>query len=204
MNRVFFALLLTALLGAGCGSMRLIESEVSAHARFSPAAAPVGGASYRFERLPSQEGQPQAQAALEQIAEGALAKVGMVRAAAASQASFSVQAGARSETWLRDDGDPLFPSRGAYGSPRFALGLGMGSPSRSLGLSMRVTYLYRHEVGLIMRELSSMQIVYETRANQEGPWSDTAVLYGVMFDAALQGFPRPSAASMRVRTEIPR
>ncbi len=202
MNRVFLALLLTALLGAGCGSMRLIESDVSAHARFSAADAAVSGASYRFERLPSQENQPQAR--LEQIAEGALAKVGLMRTADAAQARFSVQINARSGTWLLDDEGRRFPTRGPYGSTHFSLGLGIGSSARFMGFNMHMTYLHRHEVSLLLRDLNSMQIVFETRAHQEGPWSDTAVLYGVMFDAALQGFPRPSAAATRVRTEIPR
>ncbi len=204
MNRVFLALLLTALLGAGCGSMRLIESEVSAHAKFSPAKAPISGASYRFERLPSQESQPQVQAELEKIVEVALAKVGLMRAADAAQARFSVQINARSGTWLLDDEGRRFPTRGPYGSTHFSLGLGIGSSARFMGLNMHMTYLHRHEVSLLLRDLNSMQIVFETRAHQEGPWSDTAVLYGVMFDAALQGFPQVAASPKRVRTEIPR
>ena len=199
---LFLALFPALLLSTGCSGMRLIESDVSAHSNFATVAAASGA--YRFERLPSQQSQAQAQAALEQIVATALAKVGMAPAADLGPARFSVQSSARSGTWIRDDEDRLYPSTGAWGASRFSLGIGIGSPSRSFRFMMPITYLHRHEVSLILRDLNTAQIVYETRAFHEGPWADAQVLYGVMFDAALQGFPRPPASTRRIRSEIPR
>ena len=184
--------------------MRLIETDVSVHPNFAAGVAFDPGVRYRFERLPSQDQRAGAQSALEQIAQTALAKVGLLRAAESGDAGLSVLLGARSGTWIRDDEGRLYPSTGAFASPRFSFGIGIGVRSGYLGVRLPITYLHRHEISLILRDLRSARIVYETQAFHEGPWADTGVLYGVMLDAALEGFPRPAAAAVRVRREIPR
>jgi hypothetical protein len=50
---------------------------------------------------------------------------------------------------------------------------------------------YEREVGLVLRELKSGQVVYETRARNDGPYASSGAVLAVMFDAALQGFPNP-------------
>jgi hypothetical protein len=202
MVRLLFCPLLALLLAvAGCGGMRLVESDVSTQSSL-PAAADIAAAGYRFERLPSQEIQPQAQAQLEAIVEQALARVGLLRSANAAAARYSVLATARSGTWVRNDEGDLYPIGSGYGGPRVAIGI--GNLSRSMAIMMPITYLYRREVSLILRDLGTTQIVYETRASHEGPWADTAVVYAAMFDAALSGFPQAPLGPRRVRIEIPR
>ena len=54
-----------------------------------------------------------------------------------------------------------------------------------------------------MRELPSNQVVYETRARNDGPYSDSRAVLPVMFQAALQGFPTPPPGERRVDITLP-
>ena len=74
------------------------------------------------------------------------------------------------------------------------------------GLSMRFPppTLYRREVGLILREAATGNVVYETRAVHEGVWTDNPAVFAAMFDAALNGFPTPPTGPRRIVLEIPR
>ena len=74
------------------------------------------------------------------------------------------------------------------------------------GLSMRFPppTLYRREVGLILREAATGNVVYETRAVHEGVWTDNPAVFAAMFDAALNGFPTPPSGQRRIVLEIPR
>jgi hypothetical protein len=85
------------------------------------------------------------------------------------------------------------------------MGRGIG-PNVGLGMGMRFpppTH-YRREVSLIMRDLKSGQVVYETRATHDGPWSDSEQLFATLFQAAMAQFPNPPAGLRRVNIEIPR
>ena len=64
--------------------------------------------------------------------------------------------------------------------------------------------LYRREVGLILREAATGNVVYETRAVHEGVWTDNPAVFAAMFDAALNGFPTPPTGPRRIVLEIPR
>jgi hypothetical protein len=63
---------------------------------------------------------------------------------------------------------------------------------------------YEREVSLVMRDLTTGQVVYETRAEHSGRWADNAAVLPVMFDAALRGFPAAPPGPRRVDIEIPR
>ena len=89
------ALLLLVFLVSGCASTRLIDSQVNSFA--TQVIAP--GASYQFERLPSQMADAANQAKLEKLAEQALAKVGLKRQNAAPL-GVQVSAIQRQETYL--------------------------------------------------------------------------------------------------------
>ena len=201
LRRIWVAMAALALsLLTGCASMRLIDSDV-----VSVAAVPSGmslqGAKYRFERLPSQVHNPEAGLA-EQQAQAAMTAVGLVRDDAG--ASLSVMVGFSGTQYLADPwGRPLAPGWTPYGS--IAIGSGFGSHI-GLGVGMRFpppTH-YRREVSLILRDLKSGQVVYETRASHAGPWSDSAPIFGILFQAALANFPNPPAGPRRVNIELPR
>ena len=188
----------------GCASMRLIDSDV-----VSVAAVPAGinlqGAKYRFERLPSQVHNPEAGLA-EQQAQLAMTAVGLVRDDAG--ASLSVMLGFSGSQYPADPwGRPLGPGWTPYGSIAIGSGFGGGLGSHvGLGIGMRFpppTH-YRREVSVIMRDLKSGQVVYETRASHAGPWSDSVPIFATLFQAALANFPNPPAGPRRVNIEVPR
>ena len=193
------ALSLAALLG-GCATSRIVDSQVLAVANV-PAGVQLQGAHYRFERLPSQAANPEAGLA-EQQAEQALASVGLVRDDAAAQ--FSVLVGFQGTQYLADPWGYPYPA-GTYGS----LSIGRGAPWGSgvgFGMGMRFppTSQYHREVSLILRDLRSGQVVYETRASHDGPWGDSTTIFTTLFKAALANFPNPPAGPQRVNIEIPR
>jgi hypothetical protein len=188
----------------GCASMRLIDSDV-----ISVAAVPPGmslqGAKYRFERLPSHVHNPEAGLA-EQQAQAAMTAVGLVRDD--FSASLSVMVGFSGTQYLADAwGRPLGPGLAPYGSIAIGSGFGRGFGSHiGLGVGMRFpppTH-YRREVSVVMRDLKSGQVVYETRASHAGPWSDSVPIFATLFQAALANFPNPPAGLRRVNIEVPR
>lgn len=192
------ALILMALL-AGCSGMRLVDSQVLAVANV-PSGVQLQGARYRFERLPSQVSNPEAGLA-EQQAEQALAAVGLVRDDAAAQ--LSVLVGFQGTQYLADPWGQPYPS--TWGSISIGRGVPWGS-GVGVGMGMRFpppTH-YRREVSLILRDLKSGQVVYETRASHDGPWSDSVTIFATLFKAALANFPNPPAGPQRVNIEIPR
>lgn len=196
------ALALTLL--TGCASMRLIDSDVVSVAAVPPGMS-LQGAKYRFERLPSQVNNPEAGLA-EQQAQAAMTAVGLVRDDAG--ANLSVIVGFSGSQYLADPwGRPIAPGWTPYGSIVFGSGFGGGFGSHmGLGMGMRFpppTH-YRREVSLIMRDLKSGQIVYETRASHAGPWSDSVPIFATLFQAALANFPNPPSGPRRVNIELPR
>ena len=202
MRVLLTGLILAAGLLSGCASMRIVDSDV-----VSVVAAPAGmslqGAKYRFERLPSQANNPEAGLA-EQQAQAAMTAVGLVRDDANAQ--LSVLVGFAGTQYLADAwGRPLPPGAWSpyYGS--ISMGRGIG-PNVGLGMGMRFPppTQYRREVSLIMRDLRSGQVVYETRATHDGVWADSGPIFATLFQAALANFPNPPAGPRRVNIEIPR
>jgi hypothetical protein len=163
------------------------------------------GAKYRFERLPSQAHNPEAGLA-EQQAQAAMTAVGLVRDDAHAQ--LSVMVGFSGSSYLADPwGRPLGPGWSPHGSIAIGTGWGGGFGSHiGLGMGMRFpppTH-YRREVSLIMRDLKSGQVVYETRASHSGPWSDSMPIFSTLFQAAMANFPNPPTGVRRVNIELPR
>jgi Domain of unknown function (DUF4136) len=197
----------------GCASVRLIDNEVSA---FSTLAAVPAASTYRFERLPSQQTNAQRQDQLEAIAQAALAKVGLLRvgdAPGSPAARYSVQMGInvqRSDLAVWDDWGPRFGGYVGVGSGPYLVGRGRGHGAvyGSFGFGFPYPYLpppsYLRDVSLVLRDTSSNQVVYETRAKHESPWADSLNILPAMFDAALQGFPTPPAGPRMVNVELPR
>ena len=188
----------------GCASMRLIDSDVVSVAAVPPGMS-LQGAKYRFERLPSQVHNPEAGLA-EQHAQAAMTAVGLVRDDAT--ASLSVMLGFSGSQYLADPwGRPLAPGWTPFGSITIGSGFGGGLGSHvGLGMGMRFpppTH-YRREVSVVMRDLKSGQVVYETRASHAGPWSDSMPIFATLFQAALANFPNPPAGLRRVNIELPR
>ncbi|MBA3594561.1 MAG: DUF4136 domain-containing protein [Polaromonas sp.] len=206
LTAIIFGASLIGLL-SGCASSRLVNSDVTSFARWAPA-PPAPGASYRFERLPSQQQPDARQPALEGLAQAALAKVGLQHNP--QVAAFSVQVSATTQPILR-------PRLDAYGYPygggsSIFVGSGIGSGGGSIGFGIGVPLgggsmdppLYRRDVNLVIRELRGNTAVYETRAFSEDPWGDDGPVIATMLDAALRNFPVPPVGTRRISIEIPR
>ena len=192
MRWITLPLLCAALWLTGCASTRLVDSDVQS---FSQLAGAPARATYSFERLPSQQAQGAQQSAVEEQARLALAKVGLRQDSAAP--FYRVQAHARIDLQAYPD---------YWDGPGWGWGgLGVGRGFYG-GLSMRFPppTLYRREVGLILREAATGNVVYETRAVHEGVWTDNPAVFAAMFDAALNGFPTPPTGPRRIVLEIPR
>ena len=206
LTRWFSLALATLVLSGltGCASMRLIDSDVVS-VNAAPSGMNLQGAKYRFERLPSQANNPEAGLA-EQQAQAAMTAVGLVRDDAG--AHLSVLVGFNGTQYLADPwGRPMGPGWSPFGSIAIGSGFGRGEGSIvGLGMGMRFpppTH-YKREVSVLMRDLKSGQVVYETRASHSGPWSDSVPIFATLFQAALANFPHPPAGLRRVNIELPR
>lgn len=185
-------MLLGLLALSACASVRLIDSWVQ-----STAEGPIlPGATYRFERLPSQRGNVQ-MGALEQQAQAVLLEWGLQRDDASARYSLLVEAGA--QALQGDDFGRPWPQ----GSVRGSLMLGSGAYSAwGIGMRWPPPTRYQYELRLLLRDLTTGQVVYETTARHESPWSDASQILPMLVGAALDGFPQPGASVRRVRMEL--
>ena len=182
---------------AGCSGLRIVDSDVTAFAAWT-STPPPPGTPYRFERLPSQLPANAQQDRIEAIASTSLAKVGMLMAPAT--AHFSVQIVLSTQVGER------FPEEGfGLGGP--GVFLAGGNRGQVVGMSFPIRFgepYYKREVSVLMRELASQKVVFESRALHAGPWNDALSLLPAMLDSALLGFPQPPQGTRRVHVEIPR
>ena len=188
--------LIATMFLTACSGMRVVDSDVTAFSAWT-AAPPAPGTRYRFERLPSQTTATQ-QDRIEALATTSLAKVGM--ALSPADARYSVQVLLVTEIAQR------YPDSGfGLGGP--GVSIGGGSFGTSIGLSFPIGFAnpdYRRTVSVLMRELSSQKVVFETRALHSGSGGDAFAVLPAMLDSALLGFPQPPAGTRRINVEIPR
>ena len=194
LRRSFRSLVLVALGVAtgvltGCATSRNVDSEVRSFAGAAPVAA---AASYRFERLPSQTAK--SQEPLEAAAQKVLSTKGLTLDAA--NARYSVQ--------LRLEADPVLPESQYLWSgiafPNRVILAPDGSFWRQVRRPMLEPTWYRHVMQVVVRDLSTANVAFETRAVHESPWSDTLNLIPPLVEAALADFPQgqPTAKSVVV------
>lgn len=194
--RFFMAAATAVLVLAGCASTYKLDNQVQS---FSHLPAMPAQPSYRFERSLSQQADP-AQQALEALADPALHRAGLRRDDSAPR--YSVQVSARTERSVSPYADPWGPwGWGGWGvglgGRHFGLGIGGPWPRGD-------SYWFHREVSVIVRELASNRVVYETRAVNDGPWLDNNAVLPAMFDAAMQGFPNPPPGPRRVDIQVGR
>ena len=202
MKRVLTAIFAVAFTGffiTGCAGLRVVESDVTAFYNWN-AAPTAPGTPYRFERLPSQQAVGAQQDPIEGVARNALAKVGMELNP--TTARYSVQV--RVNTQVVEQAG----YGGGYDGFGFAapgVFLGGGNRGVGFGLSFPLGYAnyayYRRELTLLVRDLSTSQVVFETRAVNDGRQNETLAALASMMDAALQGFPQPPAGTRRIAVQ---
>lgn len=188
-------LVLAVVTLSGCATGYLLDNNVQS---FSSLPSLPPQPTYRFERLPSQQASP-GQTQLEALADPALFKAGLRRDDATPQ--YSVQVSARVQQALSPWADP-WDRWGGWG------GWGGGFAGRGVGIGFGGSFprmerpWFLREVAVVVRELPSNRVVYETHAGNDGPWGDNATVLPAMFDAALQGFPAAPAGVRRVNIQL--
>lgn len=185
-----------AALLAGCSTTRTVDGRVQS---FSTLAAMPAPATYRIERLPSQ--QTPAFEPIAALADQALARAGLRRDDAAPR--LLVQIGVQADTVPRYD--PFGGPYGSYGPYPWGFGgwYGRGWGVGGIWRMGEPTPLYRRAVSVVMRDAQTQAVVYETSAVHEDVWVSDPAVYGVLLDAALQGFPQPPQGPRQVRLPLP-
>ena len=207
MKRAFAVILsiaAMAVLMTGCSTVRVVDSDVTAFYNWN-GPPPAPGTPYRFERLPSQQAAGSAQDHVEGLARTALAKVGMELNPPAARYSVQITA----NTQIVDRGPYGYSPYGGFG---FGSGVFVGGGNRgaSVGLSFPIgggiaePPYFKRDLSLVMRDLRTNQVSFETRALHDGVWGDTLAVLPAMLDSALRGFPQPPAGTRRINVEIPR
>jgi hypothetical protein len=181
----------SAVLLSGCATSYVLDNTVQS---FSSLPALPAQPTYRFERLPSQQAPDQA--ALESLADAALHKAGLRRDDANPR--YSVQVSARIQPVLSPWADPWDTwGWGGFGRHHRRFGFGFGSR-----LSTMESPWYHREVSIIVRELSTNRVVFESHATNDGPWSSNSAIFPPMFEAAMNGFPNPPAGPRQVNITV--
>jgi len=210
MTRTVLALIAAAVL-SGCASMYNIDADVSSFSRWP---ADRGTATYAFERLPSQQAQPQQAQMLEDVARPAIEGAGLVAAPEGVVPDVTVQVGARiSETALSPYDDPfwyggMYPWHRPfgyryYGRPYWGPYWG-GGWHRGYGYWGSYSPYYDREAAVLIRDKRSGEPLYEARAQSQGPTVGLTTVLPALFVAAMKDFPAGSTANPhRITVEMP-
>ncbi|HSI55898.1 MAG TPA: DUF4136 domain-containing protein [Ramlibacter sp.] len=191
------ALVAAMALLSGCATSFVVDNNVQS---FSSLPAVPAQPTYRFERLPSQQATAQDQ--LEALADAALHKAGLRRDDASPR--YSVQVTARLQPvispWASPwDGWGGFGYGWGHGHGRWRYGGGLGYGASWSGME---SPWYHREAALVLRELASNKVVFESQATSDGPWSSNGAVFPAMFEAALQGFPNPPPGPRVVNIQV--
>lgn len=202
-RKSFTALLLgTALLLAACAGPRVVDVDVTAFANWPGGAPAARGSSYRFERLPSQQVQDVQRERVETLARDALAQKGLQLNPAA--AAYAVQIGVNSQY--------VAGAGAGFGGPTIGIGTGVfsggsgGFSSAGIGFGFPIGGAaqgdYRTELVVLIRQLQTNAVVYESRAYAQGPSGNDPAILGAMVGSALRDFPLATAGTLRSRVSL--
>ena len=193
--------LAAAVLLSGCATVTRVDNDVQSFAGWTSAVPrPLG---FRFERLPSQQTDAINQDTVEQLALPALAQAGLVLDTAKARFSLQISTQMLAEsTWSRSYG-PWGP-RGPYG-PWIGGGRGMRDPFMAPLMPMAPMEVrsYQRLLRLVLRDLATGQVVFETQASQDSNWPIGNDFIPAMVTAAMHGFPNPPMGLQRITVDIP-
>lgn len=210
-NRVRLCLtvgLLVALLWlSGCATAYRLSHTVDTHTAWATDALPAAGDTFAFDRLPSQQAEPQAafRQQLENAALAVLSHHGLQLAAEPHSARWTLQLTWRQQrTWRDLWHDPFFPGPfwGMLG--RDYVVTGTGQVIWLPAMHHAPTAHYERELKVLLRDARTGQVVFESTATQESPWHDNPALVSALMEAAFDGFPQPSVGQRQVVIEKPR
>jgi len=195
MNRRHLLLsLVAAASAAACSGPYYVAADVSSFGQWPQAKI---GASYAFERLPSQQ-ESARQGELENSARAALEKAGFKPAADLKSADIVVTLGSRISAQDRAPWDDPLWGRwyGGVGYWRYG-GLWRNHPNL---LDRR----FDREVALLLRDRQSNEPLYEARASNDGATMGDNSLMAALFLAALSDFPQARPESHQVTVQATR
>ncbi|HEY8974206.1 MAG TPA: DUF4136 domain-containing protein [Burkholderiaceae bacterium] len=194
---------------AGCASMNVLDAQVATFGAW-PAGATPG--TYAFDRLPSQEKNPQRTQAIENAAAQALANAGFHPVAEGGKPAVMVQIGARTERFEQAPWDDPF----WWGGPRrwgYRGWAGYGGPYGPWGPygyhhGLWAPFppepdVYLHEVALLIRDADTGKALYEARASTDGYSSGGDRMLAAMFDASMKDFPNTNDKAHTIRVPLP-
>lgn len=185
---------------AACAGPQSLTSQVSSYGSWPEGRKP---GRYVFERLPSQQAQPEAQDKLEAAAQPALMAAGFEQAPDAGKADVTVQVGARVRIDQRAHyHDPFW---GPYGPWYPGVGGWWGGGGRgglSFSMVMEPPYV-QMTVDLLIRDRKGNQVLYETHAKYDRLGAADDRLLPYMFEAAMKDFPYQAVSPREVTVIIP-
>jgi hypothetical protein len=189
-----------SLLGlTGCAGLQQLTADVNTHGQWP---ASLQAPRYVFERLPSQQMQPDQQAGIEAAAEPALRARGFVAAARPEEAQVLVQVSAQRQTGYSWRDDPFYrPYDGhLFGNIGFG-GLWGGRGGVGIGLNFD-TPRTTMQVGLLVRDKASSTVLYEASASTLRLGGAPDSLMAPLFQAALLDFPAVAISPRRVTVPL--
>lgn len=179
---------------AGCAAMSNLQASISTYGEW-PADRKPG--SYAFDRLPSQQANPESQQRLEDAAHVALEAAGFTAAAPGATPDVLVQVGARITRYDRSPWDDPLWWRGGFGYWRHR-----PWPGPYWGYPYGPSYSYDREVAILLRDRDSGKPLYEARARSDGNTAGGADVLAAMFRAAMVDFPRTGANPRSVTVSL--
>ena len=198
----------TSLLTA-CASTQTLQAQITSYGQW-PADRTPG--TYAFDRLPSQQAQPEPQQRLEDAAHRALTAVGFIAAPAGAAPDVLVQLGARVTRYESSPWDDPWWWRGGigygygygrwYGRPWYG-----GYPYWYGGYGYGYGYYdyTQRQVALMLRDGSSGAPLYEARASSDSyssSGSGSHEVLSAMFKAALADFPKAGSVPHSVNVSL--
>jgi len=178
----------TGSLLAGCASVSTLQAEIASYGQWPNARSP---GTYAFDRLPSQQVQPESQQQLEDAAHQALTALGFSAAPQGSTPDVLVQLGARVTRYDRPPWDDPWWWRGGWGAwgGRFPARSWVGPYPYPYWSSYSSWTYYDRQVAVMLRDGSNGAPLYEARASSDAYSSSTQTLTA-MFRAAMADFPK--------------
>lgn len=178
---------------AACSTTRVVEGQVKS---FSTLAAMPAPATFQLDRLPSQHS-PEFDSILA-LAEQSLQRAGLQRDDSAPRLRVQISTESGSV--------PRYDAYGPYGfQGNWAMGgwYGNGFGMRSIWRMGEPTPLHHRAVSIVMRDAQTQKVVYETSAVHDDVWVQDPAVFGLLFDAALSGFPQPPSGPRQIRLPLP-
>lgn len=197
--RTWLALAAAGLLAA-CAAVSTLQAEIASYGQWPTARNP---GTYAFDRLPSQQVQPESQQRLEDAAHQALTAVGFTAAPAGATPDVLVQLGARVTRYERSPWDDPWWWRGGYWPGRFPGRHFAGPyPYAYWGSGYSSWTYYDRQVAVMLRDGPSGAPLYEARASSDA-YSNNSQTLSAMFKAAMADFPKSGSVPHSISVPLP-